>query len=96
MFERILKITGLMVAFWVVFNGLSFFLARFYMPWIKENLPTGGIIVDLVIWLGVLITLILILLLFKKLFYILFQLEISKSKIAKNSFNNNFSRIFHF
>jgi hypothetical protein len=71
-----------MVFFWVIFNLSSWILARIYMPWIKENLPHSfpPVLADLIVWFGVLVVIGLILIFFKKLFYMLFWSEISKSR----------------
>lgn len=76
------KIMFLMFLFWVTFNLSSWILARVYMPLIKKVLPSflPTFLVDLVVWFGVLIVVGLILIFFKKLFYMLFWFEISKSK----------------
>jgi len=80
MLKRILRISTLIILFWVIFIGVSWILARLYLPSMKTIVSgiTMAPVADILIWLGILVVIGVILLFFRELFYSLFRYEVSR------------------
>ncbi|MCX8176238.1 MAG: hypothetical protein N3E48_03270 [Candidatus Bathyarchaeota archaeon] len=85
---RVLRLLLLITFFWVVFLATSWLLAKFYLPLVKLLFQGKSLITpDVATWIGVLIVLLTIIVLFKELLYIFFYVESLKNLSTPTTFN---------
>ncbi|RLI02788.1 hypothetical protein DRO30_02050 [Candidatus Bathyarchaeota archaeon] len=83
---RVLRLFLLITFFWVMFLAVSWLLAKFYLPLVRFLFQDKPLILsDVVTWIGVLIVLLAIIILFKEILYIFFYVESLKSSLPSDN-----------
>jgi hypothetical protein len=85
------KLYAAVVLFWVLCLEAAWLLAELYMPLVKTwtSGELGALTSDILVWLGVLFTLAVILIFFRRFFHALFWYELSlgEEKRGKQRFS---------